>query len=76
MKIKFYRNAIGFSFWHHYGKPNGTAIEYRRLKPGLFGIRLPRYDSSRELYAGIQIGFWWTIEFSLLAVHQNQFKTN
>lgn len=74
MKIKLFRNAIAFSFWHFYGKPHGTAIECLKLKPGLFGVKLPRYESTRELYPGIQIGFWWSWELSLIAIHEIHFK--
>jgi hypothetical protein len=74
MKIKLYKDAIGFSFWHYYDKHLGTAIQCRRLKPGLFGIRIPRLLSSGEFYGGFQFGLWWTWELSLIAIHPNQFK--
>jgi hypothetical protein len=72
MKVKFFKDAIGFSFWNHYGKPHGTAIQFRRLKPGLFGIQFAR-DFSGEIY-GLNVGLWWNWNVQLLAVHENQFK--
>lgn len=63
--MKLYRCGIGFQFWHHFGKPHGTAIRWMRCKPGLFGIMLKD--------GGVHVGCWWQIRFELIAVHVAQF---
>ncbi len=73
MKIKLYRDGIGFSFWHHFLKGYGTAIRWRRLKPGLFGVRIPSMGGELN-YEAIQLGCWWTVEIELICVHANQFE--
>lgn len=71
-RIKLFRDGIGFSFWHFYGKPHGTAIRFRRARPGLFGVNLER-NLGGDI-RGLAIGFWWTFYVTLCAVHAAQFS--
>lgn len=65
--IKVFYNGIGFRFWHKYNKECGTGIRWRRLKPGLIGIRVP-------VYSAIQLGLWWAIEFETIALPPSRFE--
>jgi hypothetical protein len=66
--IKLFRRCIGFSFWHHFGKPFGTGIQWRRWKNGLIGVDTVRADSP-----SVRIGLWWNWEISLVSIHPNAF---
>ena len=66
--VLLFRESIAFRFWHHYGKPHGTAVRLIRCKPGLFGVRLWE--------GGLYLGAWWTIRLELVCVHINRFQQN
>jgi len=66
--VLLFREGIAFRFWHHYGKPHGTAVRLLRCKPGLFGVRL--WDG------GLYLGAWWTIRLELVCIHITRFQQN
>jgi hypothetical protein len=66
MRIKRFHDGIGFRDWHHFGQPWGTAIRWKRLRPGLFGILF------RD--GGMHIGLWLHVRIELVAVHELHFQ--
>ncbi len=66
--VLLFRDGIALRFWHHYGKPHGTAVRLLRCKPGLFGVRIWE--------GGLYLGAWWTIRLELVCVHINRFQQN
>lgn len=67
---KFY-DGIGFSFWHHFESPHGTAIRCRRMRYSrMIGFKINREHCG----SSFQIGLWWAIDLSLVAVPQSRFK--
>jgi len=67
--IKKFRDGVGFSFWHLYSSEYGTALRWKRLHPGLFGIKFVRHEYSPYEIESVQVGFWWTVQFDTCAFH-------